>query len=343
MSNKAVNLLPKVETFFQKAEYIAIAQPACVVIAMHEYFRSLYPMDPYIAKRYSEDYIENIDFCIENLIGFLDCSAELGTYLIANSRELKLPENSLEIFTDLWEKRFADEDLKSEAIIDDLYQANNMRLKDVLIGKDLVDIGCGSGRFSVAFSRYCSKVTGVDLNLSGLDVAKRYAFKNNVNNVDFVHSNVLALPFKDKHFDFCFSKGVLHHTGNLKLGIQEFMRVMKDGGSGFLYLYGSGGLFWASRQRMREVFKLIPKKTTASVLMALCLPSRRTIFFDSWYVPIEEHCDLDAVTQTLYANGAKRVTRLLSPRPFELDRIVSENPELSFIWGNGEIRLHIEK
>ena len=70
---------------------------------------------------------------------------------------------------------------------------------------------------------------------------------HNLNNIEFIEGSVLDLPFEKQTFDFVYCKGVLHHTGDLNKGVEELYRVLKNNGMAFLYLYGSGGLFWYSR------------------------------------------------------------------------------------------------
>ena len=55
---------------------------------------------------------------------------------------------------------------------------------------------------------------------------------------------------------------MLHHTGDLNGGLDEYSRILKKGGSGYLYLYANGGIYWNSRKKMREVMKLIPIELT---------------------------------------------------------------------------------
>ena len=56
--------------------------------------------------------------------------------------------------------------------------------------------------------------------------------------VDFVKTDATThvldlnekLPFKDESFDQIYCKSVLEHIGNLKLFVEEAMRVLKKGG-----------------------------------------------------------------------------------------------------------------
>ena len=141
-----------------------------------------------------------------------------------------------------------------------------------------------------------------------------------------------------------FSKGVLHHTGNLEKGINEYSRVLKKNGHGFLYLYANGGIYWESRKKMREVMQLIPMDLTIKVLDLIGMPARRTIFVDSWYVPVEDYVTSEFVHEKFSSFGYKEIKRMKSNRPFELDKIVLENNGWAEdIWGEGELRYFLTK
>ena len=140
-------------------------------------------------------------------------------------------------------------------------------------------MGCGSGRFTLAFS-YLNpeKVIGVDLGEEGLKIGKSIAKEKKIRNVKFIKSSVLNLPFRKNTFDFVFCKGVLHHTGNTFKGLDNIKKVLKKGGKAFIYLYGSGGIFWYTRKQMRKVMRKIPYDFVIQTLNLLGMPSKRTIF-----------------------------------------------------------------
>jgi ubiquinone/menaquinone biosynthesis C-methylase UbiE len=235
--------------------------------------------------------------------------------------------------------------LDSQKVINDLFAANQMDLATIIKNKSVIDIGCGSGRFAIALSQMgAKKVTAVDINTQGLETAKQFSKESGITNIEFVEHNVLNLPFQDESFDFVFSKGVLHHTGDLEKGINEYSRVLKKGGHGFLYLYANGGIYWKSRDKMREVMKLIPMEFTIKVLDSIGMPSRRTIFVDSWYVPVEDYVTSEFVEEKFRNFDYKEIQRMKSNRTFELDKIVLENGKWAKdIWGEGELRYFLTK
>ena len=67
-------------------------------------------------------------------------------------------------------------------------------------------------------------------------------------------------------------------------------------------MYGSGGIFWYARSQMRKVMKKIPYDYTIRILNEIGMPARRTIFVDSWYVPIEDHINQNTLEEWFKKN-----------------------------------------
>ena len=337
--------------FIALSKSAAKSHPALIVILMHEYFRNLYPTDPFIKTKYSEDPLSNIYLCLENNINAINVFKNVGSYypdvsfLKFNNNVKDDIERMSNLFGSLWQKRFDEQVLNSEKVINDLFTANQIDLAELIKDKNVIDIGCGSGRFSIALSKMgAKKVTAIDINLQGIEVAKKFSQNSNISNIEFIEHNVLDLPFDDGSFDFVFSKGVLHHTGDLEKGLEEYSRVLKKGGCGFLYLYANGGIYWNSRDKMREVMKLIPMDFTIKVLDSIGMPSRRTIFVDSWYVPVEDYVKSEFIEEKFSDLGYEKIYRMKSNRSFELDKIVLENGKWAEdIWGEGELRYFLLK
>ena len=351
-SNMINQIYKLLDDFLDLSREAIPKHPAIVVILMHEYFRSLYPNDPFIEERYDDDIFLNIKKCLENNIIILKSYIKLGSYNFSK-HILDIPNNHNEdgikqmnnLFGSLWEERFNEKVLDSKDVINDLFNFNKLNLSSLIKNKSVIDIGCGSGRFSSALARLGAKnVVGVDINKQGLELARNLVKQQKVNNIKFINHDILNLPFDDESFDFVFSKGVLHHTGNLNKGLDEYSRVLKKGGSGYLYLYASGGIYWNSRKKMRDVMKMIPMEFAIKVLNSIGMPSRRTIFVDSWYVPIEEYIESKYIEDYFSNKNFQSVTRLKSSRLFELDKIVLENGDWAKdMWGEGELRYHLTK
>ena len=168
------------------------------------------------------------------------------------------------------------------------------------------------------------------------------AKKQKIKNVKFLKSNVLKLPFKNNSFDFVFCKGVLHHTGNTYKGLLELKRVLKYNSNAFIYLYGSGGIFWKTRKMMRTVMKKIPYNYTLKVLNEIGMPSRRTIFVDSWYVPIEDHVN-QKVLENWFLKNKIQFKKYIKGKKTELEYMEKKEKYFKEFFGNGELRYIIKK
>lgn len=351
--SEILSIRKELNKFINLSKITAKSHPFITVILMHEYFRTIYPYDPFIKKRYAKNNSTNILLCLKNNNSILNLYKNTGSYFNSASSisnhlsnfENKKTFKTQELFGQLWQERFKNNLLNSRKVLVDSFRRNNFDIK-YLKNKSILDIGCGSGRFSIALASFSAKkVIGLDLGDEGIKIARKVSKSNNIKNVKFVKGSALELPFKDNSFDFVFCKGVLHHTGNLQKGLKEYYRVMKKNGMGFLYLYGSGGIFWESRKKMRRVMSLIPLQYTIKVLDLIGMPSRRSIFTDSWYVPIEEHCKTDEIENIFKKLGYQNFKRWKKGRRIELESMVfGDNAESSeLLWGNGELRYILKK
>jgi len=106
----------------------------------------------------------------------------------------------------------------------------------IVQGQRGIDLGCGNGYdiYTMAKSHLDVKFFGVDIS-NGIFTARRVT--KNLQNVFLVVAPAEALPFKNQVFDFGYSYGVLHHLLKPDAGFSELTRIIRKGGSVFLYLY----------------------------------------------------------------------------------------------------------
>jgi len=99
-------------------------------------------------------------------------------------------------------------------------------------GKSVLDAGCGTGIFSIIFSRNgASQVTGIDISEGSLETARRLKENFKLDNAVFKKADMLALPFPNERFDIVWAWGAVHHTLDPLKAISELMRVLKPSGS----------------------------------------------------------------------------------------------------------------
>lgn len=98
----------------------------------------------------------------------------------------------------------------------------------------MLDLGCGSGRWSYFASQYTQKLICCDGSIEALRVAKKNL--KDKKNVSFVKSSIENLKLKKK-VDFCFSLGVIHHTENPKKNLIKVYNLLDKKGIFLLYFY----------------------------------------------------------------------------------------------------------
>jgi len=85
------------------------------------------------------------------------------------------------------------------------------RLKRIMPGGRLLDIGCGEGRHAITASRLDFKVTAVDYEPLAIMRARRFAKEKGVKDIAFRTANILHLPAPETRFDVVLDYGCLHH------------------------------------------------------------------------------------------------------------------------------------
>jgi len=105
---------------------------------------------------------------------------------------------------------------------------NNVPLKSDF---KVLDICTGTGDIVIYIAKNITKggsVIGIDFSENMLEIAKQKAI--NIQNIDFLIADALALPFKDGEFDACFISFGLRNIPDYKKCLAEMKRVTKKGG-----------------------------------------------------------------------------------------------------------------
>lgn len=108
--------------------------------------------------------------------------------------------------------------------------------RDWFNNKKVLDAGCGNGRWSWALCASGAHVTAVDVSPSGVEQAREVcrAFPN----FTARQHNLLEKLGMQSQFDLVFSYGVVHHTGNTWLAVQNLAECVRPGGYLFMMIYG---------------------------------------------------------------------------------------------------------
>jgi len=102
-------------------------------------------------------------------------------------------------------------------------------------GKEVLDAGCGIGRWTFALNRLGANVTSFDQSSGALGAVKKLVGESG--NVRIQQGDLLNLPFEDQSFDMVWCFGVPHHTENPIRVLKHLTRCVKPGGYLFVMLY----------------------------------------------------------------------------------------------------------
>ena len=147
-----------------------------------------------------------------------------------NKKEIKGSKysGSYKIFDKMW-KRYNLRERKPGSLLDSYFE--QLRVKELIRlfkgRKTIINIGCGSGRWSLPFLKLGFVVTNFDISQHALNVTKERTSHFETN---YVRGNVYALPFKDNFFDIVMSFGLLEHFMDVVDPISEMVRILKPGG-----------------------------------------------------------------------------------------------------------------
>jgi 2-polyprenyl-3-methyl-5-hydroxy-6-metoxy-1,4-benzoquinol methylase len=134
---------------------------------------------------------------------------------------------------------------------------------DDLVGKLVLDVGCGMGRFAEVATRWGARVVGIDLSQAAEVAAENLSDQWSAT---FFQADVFALPFAPESFDYIYSLGVLHHTPDCERAFKVLPSLLKPGGTIAIWLYSAYNNWYRSSDLYRKVTHRLPKK----VLLTLC-------------------------------------------------------------------------
>lgn len=220
-------------------------------------------------------------------------------------------------------------------------EKNNVDPETLFGGKVVVDAGCGSGKFSTAIARFgAAKVIGVDIGEQGLEFARAQARRVPYGDrLDYRHGSLLAMPLADASVDMVWSNGVVHHTVDYEGCLGEFARVLKPGGTLFLYVNGRFGLFELMLDTLRLGMEKVPRALYQHFLQLLGINSGRIYWImDCCYAPYEwkSRAEVEALLVKYGFTDLKQLTRGVASD--QIEQISSGLPYARVKYGDGQLK-----
>ena len=99
--------------------------------------------------------------------------------------------------------------------------------KTYVLGKTVLDAGCGNGYGAYYLSGWADRIIGLDISAEAVTFAQAHHQRENI---QYVRGNGASLPFHDHSFDMICSFEVIEHIPDYSGFLAEMERTLKPGG-----------------------------------------------------------------------------------------------------------------
>lgn len=199
---------------------------------------------------------------------FLMCKGCGEVYPIKGGIPRFVPSDSyVESFSWEWNKHaktLVDSMTKTSLSHDMFTERTGLKTQDV-VGKLILDAGCGTGRFLEVVNEMGGHGVGIDLSYSVNEAQELLKDKSYIVQGDLMH-----LPFKPNSFDIVFSIGVLHHTPNARQAFSNLAKLVKPGGVLSVWVYSNDGWKLKVYNAMSSLYRQVTTRLPSKVLYRLC-------------------------------------------------------------------------
>lgn len=147
---------------------------------------------------------------------------------------------------------------------------------DRLHAKTFVDVGCGSGLMSLAALELAAdRVVSFDYDSQSVEATRqlRQRCSQYAKVWEIYRGSILDGDFVERlgQFDIVYSWGVLHHTGNMWLALENTLRLLKTGGYLCIAVYNKTrtSRFW---YHFKKIYCRCPEPFQTLLVMLIFLP-----------------------------------------------------------------------
>jgi ubiquinone/menaquinone biosynthesis C-methylase UbiE len=221
------------------------------------------------------------------------------------------------------------------------FEKNGLDARKLFEGKQCFDAACGNGRGALfMLMNGAAHVTACDLSAKNVESTRRFLREFGFANAEVFESSLEHIARPDEAFEFVWCNGVIMHTARPNRCLREIARILKRGGRSWIYVYGSGGVYWRSIQKFRAMLRDVAVQDCIAALQLLRYETRYVAeYIDDWFAThlrTYTHADFGAA---LTAAGFAPAEPLPFGMPYDTSqRRNSLGPREKDLMGEGDLR-----
>jgi ubiquinone/menaquinone biosynthesis C-methylase UbiE len=134
----------------------------------------------------------------------------------------------------------------------------------------VLDIGCGTGRWTKYLSAKAGFIEAVDPSNAIFAADKLLSL---IENVRLTKASIDTLPFADETFDFAMSVGVLHHIPDTQQAMIDCVKKIKKGGYFYVYLYynlDKRGFIFKTLFKLTDILRGVVSRFPGKIKKVVC-------------------------------------------------------------------------
>jgi len=94
----------------------------------------------------------------------------------------------------------------------------------------VLEFGCGTGSTAIVHAPYVEHIIAIDFSDKMLEIARSKAKAVNIENIDFINSEIEQFEAPEQGFDVILGHSILHLLKNKQVAIEKTYNMLKPGG-----------------------------------------------------------------------------------------------------------------